>query len=165
MLAHLSMVCKLLWERMYSLSRLMHVDCTAYSWHLYDHSNPHNPTITAPYGREPILHLLLRIIHTPYAALSLSLQAYPFVVRKVLRNDDTGGAALLRAIVYDTDGRIRPTRLSALLQAALGYVAQEGGGFVDFDAVPEDGASVQVCSAWGLESLDGRVYGLFNSSN
>lgn len=42
---------------------------------------------------------------------------------------------------------MRATRLNALLNAALGYVASETSGFVDFDAVPEQGASVQVGSA------------------
>lgn len=39
---------------------------------------------------------------------------------------------------------MRATRLNALLNAALGYVASETSGFVDFDAVPEQGASLQV---------------------
>jgi hypothetical protein len=34
------------------------------------------------------------------------LQAYPFVVRKVLRNDSSGAALLLRDIVYDADGKV-----------------------------------------------------------
>lgn len=39
---------------------------------------------------------------------------------------------------------MRATRLSGLVNAALGYVAEETSGFIDFDAVPEDGASLQV---------------------
>ena len=31
-------------------------------------------------------------------------QAYPFVVRKVLRNDSNSSALLLRQILYDEDG-------------------------------------------------------------
>lgn len=72
------------------------------------------------------------------------LQAYPFVVRKILRNDSTGTGSLLRDILYDADGNVKPTRMSALLNAALGYVSDRTDGFVDFDAVPDDGASVQV---------------------
>jgi hypothetical protein len=70
-------------------------------------------------------------------------QAYPFVARKVLRNDSTNTGELLRDMLYDSEGNIRPSRLGAMLQAALGYVADESDGFVDFDAVPEQGASVQ----------------------
>jgi hypothetical protein len=66
------------------------------------------------------------------------------VVRKVLRSDSNGTALLLRDIVYDSEGNVKPTRLGALLNAALGYVADQTEGFVDFDAVPDDGASVQV---------------------
>jgi hypothetical protein len=69
-------------------------------------------------------------------------QAYPFVARKVLRDDGSGTAALLRDLVYDEQGRLRPGRLSALLQAALGYVSEQTEGFVDFDSVPAEGASV-----------------------
>jgi hypothetical protein len=73
-------------------------------------------------------------------------QAYPFVASKVLRRDTAGGAALLREIVFDpATGAVRPARLAALLNAALGFVAQGNAeGFVDLDAVPAEGASVQV---------------------
>lgn len=74
-------------------------------------------------------------------------QAYPFVVRKVLRNSTASVGTLLRDIVFDAStGAVKPTRLSALLNAALGFVAERTDGFVDLDAVPEDGASLQVRS-------------------
>lgn len=72
-------------------------------------------------------------------------QAYPFVVRKVLRNSTASVGTLLRDIVFDAStGAVKPTRLSALLNAALGFVAERTDGFVDLDAVPEEGASLQV---------------------
>lgn len=77
-------------------------------------------------------------------------QAYPFVARKVLRDDGSGTAALLRDLVYDEQGRLRPGRLSALLQAALGYVSEQTEGFVDFDSVPAEGASVSEVLAFVL---------------
>lgn len=49
--------------------------------------------------------------------------------------------------MYDSNGNVKPTRLSALLNAALGYVADQTQGFIDFDAVPEEGASIQVWPA------------------
>ena len=79
-------------------------------------------------------------------AYAILLQAYPFVVRKILRNDSSGAGSLLRDILYDPDGNVKPTRMSALLNAALGYVSDKKDGFVDFDAVPDEGASVQVGS-------------------
>lgn len=117
-------------------------------------------------------------------------QAYPFVVRKVLRNDSRGTALVLREILYDADGKMRPARLSSLLNAALGWVpgrpgraehagartAREPGaqasrgwhttgplvdrsfvadrtdGFVDFDAVPDDGASTPEIVAFLLSA-------------
>jgi len=87
-------------------------------------------------------------------------QAYPFVASKVLRRDTAGGAALLREIVFDPlTGAVRPTRLAALLNAALGFVAQgDAQGFVDLDAVPAEGASVQV-RAGGRACLQGDTEG------
>ena len=72
------------------------------------------------------------------------LQAYPFVVRKVLRNSSSGSQGLLRDIVFDSHGNVKPARMSAVLNAALGYVAEQTDGFVDFDAVPAEGAPLQV---------------------
>lgn len=74
----------------------------------------------------------------------IQLQAYPFVVRKVLRNSSAGIGSLLRDIVFDAGtGAVQVSRLSALLNAALGYVADRVDGFVDLDAVPEEGAPLQ----------------------
>ncbi|GAB4820938.1 hypothetical protein N2152v2_007984 [Parachlorella kessleri] len=109
-------------------------------------------TLEIPFSVPPYMSLLARSTATlegialvgdpDYQMIS---QAYPFVVRKVLRNErGTRSALLLRQILYDpsTNG-VRTTRLSALMNAALGYVAEETSGFIDFDAVPEQGASVQ----------------------
>ncbi len=49
----------------------------------------------------------------------LVAQAYPFVVRKVLRNEGSGSGLLLRQMLYDPSGTVKPTRLSALLNAGL----------------------------------------------
>lgn len=72
---------------------------------------------------------------------------------QVLRNEQ-GTAPLLREMLYDPGtGGVRTTRLSALMNAALGYVAEETSGFIDFDAVPEQGASLQVgrgCAGVGV---------------
>ena len=83
---------------------------------------------------------------------SLCLQAYPWVVRRILCSNSSNSMLLLRDILYDSSGNVKPMRLSALLNAALGYVADEVDGFVDFDAVPEEGASAQVSLWWGTFS-------------
>jgi len=64
-------------------------------------------------------------------------------VRKVLRDAGPGSNPLLRDIVLDAGGGLRPARLAALLNAALGRVAARADGFVDLDAVPDEGASLQ----------------------
>ena len=58
--------------------------------------------------------------------------------------------------MYDSNGKVKPTRLSALLNAALGHVAGQTEGFIDFDAVPEDGAS-SVCAV--PQGKDAALYG------
>uniref|UniRef100_A0A383VLQ5 ABC1 atypical kinase-like domain-containing protein n=1 Tax=Tetradesmus obliquus TaxID=3088 RepID=A0A383VLQ5_TETOB len=105
-------------------------------------------TMEIPFSVPPYMSLLARsvatlegIALTADPGYQMVAQAYPFVARKVLRDDGSGTAALLRDLVYDEQGKLRPGRLSALLQAALGYVSEQGEGFVDFDAVPAEGAS------------------------
>lgn len=107
-------------------------------------------TLEIPFSVPPYMSLLARSVATLEGIAlvgdpnyQMVAQAYPFVARKVLRNSDgSNTGALLRDLVYDEQGNVRPGRLGALLQAALGYVAEEAEGFVDFDAVPEEGASV-----------------------
>ena len=72
----------------------------------------------------------------------------PTYALQVLRNE-AGSAALLRSLLYRDVGSsggagLATTRLSALLNAALGYVAAETTGFIDFDSVPEEGATTKV---------------------
>ena len=82
------------------------------------------------------------------------VQAYPFVVRKVLRNSSNGSRTLLRDIVFDAHGNVKPARMSAVLNAALGYVAEQTDGFVDFDAVPAEGAPLQVSISKGRRIVE-----------
>eukprot|EP00878_Enallax_costatus_P022842 GHUV01024272.1.p1 GENE.GHUV01024272.1~~GHUV01024272.1.p1 ORF type:complete len:684 (+),score=139.67 GHUV01024272.1:232-2283(+) len=114
-------------------------------------------TMEIPFSVPPYMSLLARSVAT-LEGIALTAdpnyqmvaQAYPFVARKVLRDDGSGTAALLRDLVYDDNGSLRPGRLSALLQAALGYVSEQSEGFVDFDAVPEEGASASEILAFVL---------------
>lgn len=82
------------------------------------------------------------------------------MVRKILRNDSSSTAALLRDMLFDSQGLVKPSRVPALINAALGYVADNTDGFVDFDAVPEEGASVKVGFAgfWKGFWVLGRVW-------
>jgi hypothetical protein len=58
-------------------------------------------------------------------------------------------ALLSLNLTTDPDGKVKTTRLSALLNAGLGYVAdsRSSQGFIDFDAVPAGGCA---CVAIGL---------------
>lgn len=72
-------------------------------------------------------------------------EAYPYVVRKLLERSGDGSAQLtmaLRGLLLDANGRVQSVRLSALLQAAVGVAAaaSDRQGFIDFDAVPSEGA-------------------------
>eukprot|EP00887_Chlorella_sp_A99_P000183 scaffold13.g183.t1 len=99
-------------------------------------------TLEIPFSVPPYMSLLARSVAT-LEGIALVSQAYPFVARRVLRADP-GTAPLLRELLHDpATGGVRAARLPALLNAALGYVAEETDGFVDFDAMPEQGASLQ----------------------
>ncbi|CAK0781480.1 hypothetical protein CVIRNUC_005384 [Coccomyxa viridis] len=109
-----------------------------------------NASLQIPFSVPPYMSLLARAVAT-LEGIALSgnpdyqmvAEAYPFVVRKVLRNSSSGSRMLLRDIVFDANGKVKPTRMSAILNAALGHVAEQTDGFVDFDAVPAEGAPLQ----------------------
>ncbi|KAF5837147.1 hypothetical protein DUNSADRAFT_4767 [Dunaliella salina] len=116
-------------------------------------------TLEIPFSVPPYISLIARSVVT-LEGIALAgdpnyqmvAQAYPFVVRKVLRNDSSSSMALLQDILFDSEGKVKPTRLGALLNAGLGYVADanQSEGFIDIDAVPDDGASVSEVVAFLL---------------
>jgi aarF domain-containing kinase len=121
-------------------------------------------TLEIPFSVPPYMSLLARSVATLEGIALMGdpnyqmvAQAYPFVVRKVLRNNSSSSTAVLREILYDADGQIQSTRLSTLLNAALGYVADVQGGFIDFDSVPEDGATLQDTVAFLLSAVRVRT--------
>jgi len=108
-------------------------------------------TLEIPFSIPPYVSLLARSVVTLEGiALAgdpgymLVGEAYPFVVRKLLEGsgDSARLSMALREILMDSDGQVRPVRLSALLQAAVGVTASSGEseGFIDFDALPKEGA-------------------------
>eukprot|EP00596_Hydrurales_sp_CCMP1899_P003506 CAMPEP_0119051186 /NCGR_PEP_ID=MMETSP1177-20130426/72890_1 /TAXON_ID=2985 /ORGANISM="Ochromonas sp, Strain CCMP1899" /LENGTH=858 /DNA_ID=CAMNT_0007030309 /DNA_START=118 /DNA_END=2694 /DNA_ORIENTATION=- len=99
-----------------------------------------------PFSIPPYFALLARAIVTlEGVALSgdpsygIILESYPFVARKLLSEDRPEIQRALQQVLYakGADG-LQTTRLSVLLNSALGVVArQSGGAFVDFDSIPE----------------------------
>lgn len=117
-------------------------------------------TLEIPFSVPPYMSLLARSVATLEGIAlvgdpnyQMVAQAYPFVVRKVLRNDSSSSTAILRDILFDRDGAMKATRLSTLLNAALGFVADAQGGFIDFDAVPDDGATLQETVSFLLSNV------------
>lgn len=117
-------------------------------------------TLEIPFSVPPYMSLLARgvatlegIALTGDPGYQMVSQAYPFVVRKVLRNDTRSLAVVLRKILFGSDGKLKPTRLSTLLNAALGFVADNQGGFIDFDAIPAEGATMQEVIAFLLSKV------------
>eukprot|EP00448_Togula_jolla_P013946 CAMPEP_0170579030 /NCGR_PEP_ID=MMETSP0224-20130122/5770_1 /TAXON_ID=285029 /ORGANISM="Togula jolla, Strain CCCM 725" /LENGTH=846 /DNA_ID=CAMNT_0010902035 /DNA_START=10 /DNA_END=2550 /DNA_ORIENTATION=- len=93
-------------------------------------------------------------------------QAYPFVVRRLLQNDNRQSFGSLRELLYDRQtGRLRPQRLSAMLQASLGVVvdASSMAGFIDFDAVPDDGAPLSDVLTFLLSKKAANLRPLLNA--
>mmetsp|Transcript_3691 Transcript_3691/g.4964 ORF Transcript_3691/g.4964 Transcript_3691/m.4964 type:complete len:942 (+) Transcript_3691:207-3032(+) len=77
----------------------------------------------------------------------LVMEAYPFVARKLLREDRPEIQVALQQVLYSGGGeagQLTPARLAVLLNSAQGILAKNDASvFVDFDSVPEDGISVQ----------------------
>ncbi|KAL3944970.1 MAG: hypothetical protein SGBAC_000946 [Bacillariaceae sp.] len=71
------------------------------------------------------------------------MESYPFIARKLLREDRPEIQSALQEVLYsgeEGDSGLKLTRLLALLNNAAGAVAtKDGAAFVDLDAVPEDG--------------------------
>jgi hypothetical protein len=89
------------------------------------------------------------------------MESYPFIARKLLREDRPEIQSALQEVLYSGDGSnkgLKLSRLLALLNNAAGAVkTKEGAAFVDLDAVPEDGISfkegVSFLLSDGAESL------------
>jgi hypothetical protein len=74
------------------------------------------------------------------------MESYPFIARKLLREERPEIQKALQEVLYSSDGStgLKMTRLLALLNNAAGAVStQEGAAFVDLDGVPEDGISIK----------------------
>merc|ERR1712224_1134762 len=109
-------------------------------------------TTEIPFSIPPYVSLLARSVVTLEGialkgnpSYQLVGEAYPYVVRKLLERSGAGSAQLtmaLRGLLLDANGRVKSVRLSALLQAAVGVAAagSDRAGFIDFDAVPKEGA-------------------------
>jgi len=106
-------------------------------------------TFEIPFSLPPYVPLLARSVATLEGiALAgnpqyqLVGEAYPYVVRKLLRSEGGQSAEVLRSLLFDESGAVKPTRLATLLNAAVGVVASDNQeGFIDFDAVPTEQAS------------------------
>lgn len=112
-----------------------------------------------PFSIPPYFALLARAIVT-LEGLALTgnpsygivTESYPFVARKLLREDRPEIQKALQQLLYSTDkgpgegmvGGLRATRLTVLLNSALGVVKKTGGGtaLVDLDSLPEGAVGV-----------------------
>jgi len=108
--------------------------------------------LEVPFSIPPYVSLLARSVATLEGIAlqgdpeyQLVSQAYPFVVRKLLKNENRQSFAALRELLYDPKTRrLRPQRLSTMLQASLGIIAKtEKAGFIDFDTVPDESAPLE----------------------
>ena len=73
------------------------------------------------------------------------MESYPFVARKLLSEDRPEIQRALQQVLYSKGGGndgLKTTRLSVLLNSALGIVAKNSGAAIDFDAIPENAVDV-----------------------
>lgn len=93
-------------------------------------------------------------------------QAYPFVVRKLLNNNSRQSFQSLRELLYDPKTqRLRPQRLSTMLQASMGMVADanKADGFIDFDTAPDESAPLSEVVAFLLSEQSRNLRPLLNA--
>ncbi|GAB5360019.1 hypothetical protein AAMO2058_000591400 [Amorphochlora amoebiformis] len=105
-----------------------------------------------PFSIPPYFALLARAIVTlEGVALSgnpnygIIMEAYPFVARKLLKEDRPEIQRALQQVLYGggSGGKLGSERLAVLLNSAMGVVAkQQGGAFIDLDSIPEDAVSL-----------------------
>lgn len=77
------------------------------------------------------------------------MESYPFVARKLLKEDRPEIQKALQQLLYAKPGGdgasgLQGTRLSALLNSALGVVAKSSSSssLIDFDSIPEDSVDI-----------------------
>ena len=127
-----------------------------------------------PFSIPPYFALLARAVVTlEGVALTgdpgyrLVMESYPFVARKLLREDRPEVQRALQEVLYGgaagaaAGDALRGQRLSVLLNSAMGVVAETGDAFVDFDSVPEEGVKLREALGYLLspeaESLRGLL--------
>ena len=78
----------------------------------------------------------------------LVMEAYPFVARKLLREDRPAAQRALQEVLYASTvgggSMLQGRRLAVMLNSAMGVVARDAGDgvFVDLDTIPEDSISL-----------------------
>ncbi|GMH41398.1 hypothetical protein BSKO_09308 [Bryopsis sp. KO-2023] len=106
-------------------------------------------TVEIPFAIPPYFSLLGRaIVSLEGIALvgdpdyRMVMESYPYIARRLLRDNKASMNLALTEILYSKDGKFRPQRLSVLLNSALDNAANSSA-FVDFDSMPEDSASLE----------------------
>eukprot|EP00667_Euglena_gracilis_P002216 EG_transcript_2216 len=106
-----------------------------------------------PFSIPPYMALLARAVVTLEGIAlrgnpnyGIVTEAYPFVARKLLREDRPEVQRALAELLYggiQKDGRLQTTRLAVVINSAMGIVARNSGAFVDFDTLPDDSVGLR----------------------
>jgi len=123
-----------------------------------------------PFSIPPYFALLGRAIVT-LEGIALSgnpdygiiTEAYPFVARKLLREDRPEIQRALQQILYGTNAKgLGTERLAVLLNSALGVVAKSSA-FIDFETLPDDAVSLEVALKFILSQRSASLRGLLET--
>eukprot|EP00471_Norrisiella_sphaerica_P013654 CAMPEP_0184503142 /NCGR_PEP_ID=MMETSP0113_2-20130426/51712_1 /TAXON_ID=91329 /ORGANISM="Norrisiella sphaerica, Strain BC52" /LENGTH=853 /DNA_ID=CAMNT_0026892585 /DNA_START=221 /DNA_END=2782 /DNA_ORIENTATION=- len=83
------------------------------------------------------------------------MEAYPFVARKLLKEDRPEVQRSLQQVLYGTgDGKLGAERLAVIINSALGVVARgnDANAFIDFDSIPEDAVGLDTALRFFLSN-------------
>eukprot|EP00793_Prasinoderma_coloniale_P001506 PRCOL_00003310-RA len=116
-----------------------------------------------PFSIPPYFALLARAVVTLEGvaligdpSYRLVMESYPFVARKLLKEDRPEVQRALAEVLYGGGAgsavgeSLRGARLATLLNSAMGVVAQTSEAFVDLETVPEEGVSLSEALEYAL---------------
>eukprot|EP01035_Chromulina_nebulosa_P018089 gene18089-23737_t len=93
-----------------------------------------------PFSIPPYFALLGRAIITLEGII---MEAYPFVARKLLSEERPEIQKALQKVLYSSSSSLQSTRLSVLINSALGVISKSTDSFIDLDSIPEDSITIE----------------------
>lgn len=123
-----------------------------------------------PFSIPPYLALLARAVVTLEGIAlqvnpdySLVTEAYPFVARKLLREDRPEIQRALVQVLYAKGEMLKGERLAVILNSAIGVVSRNQDAFIDLDTIPENAAGIRDILRYVLSPKANSLRGILSN--